>query len=551
MVFHAKVAVSIHRGSDAPAAAGVAPDADRSAIPYASAELAWTAAAVVLVALAIYLRTLLPSTAFWDTAEAQTVPYTLSIFHPTGFPTYTLVGWLWSHLVPLGDVAWRMNLLSAVCVALSAGLVVLIVGQLAPERHRWVVAASAGIGGLALAFASESWRNALRADVHSLHLLLLTILVWLLVSWRTARQAGARRPDGWLAAAALVFGIGMGNHPLIGLTAFGIAAWVPMVDRHIWRRWRLVLGCAALVALGIGVYAYIPIRALTPPEPPLFYAHPDTWERFRYLVFAEQFHNLFYPLGNPFANFAGKWADAESILERQFIGPGWLIAAVGASILAARDLRAFLFLALLVATNVVYSMNFSDGDIARYYMLTVLVAAVLIGVATSALAAAAGRAIADATRSSFRFTGRRRAATAAGALVLALAALLPLGSLISVYPERAEQAANRDADRWVASVHNALPQDAVLISWWSYSTPLWYHRWVLGERPDVLIIDERNILDDGWGTIGHAIERFLPFRPVYVVPPYWELDRIDAIWETETIPTYPGYTDLLRIVEHR
>ena len=546
MVFHAKMAVSIHRGSDAPAAGGVARPTARALIPHTSSELVWTAAAVSLVAFAIYLRTLLPSTAFWDTAEAQTVPYTLSIFHPTGFPTYTLVGWLWSQL-PLGEVAWRMNLLSAVCVALSAGLVALIVGQLAPERHRWTVAASAAVAGLAFAFASEPWRNALRADVHALHLLLVTLLVWLLVSWRSARQVGARRADGWLAAAALVFGLGMGNHPLIGLTAFAVAAWVPLVDRHIWRRWRLVLGCAGLLALGLSVYAYIPIRALIPPEPPLFYAHPDTWERFRYLVFAEQFHNLFIPLSDPFANFGGKWTDAEAILERQFIGPGWLIAAIGASLLAARDLRAFVFVSLLVATNVLYSMNFSDGDIARYYLLTTLIGAVMIGLAASALAAAAGRALADASRHSFRFAGRRRAATSAGALVLALAALLPLGGLVSLYPERAEQGSNRDAELWVASVHRALPPDAVVISWWSYSTPLWYHRWVLGERPDVKIIDERNILDDGYGTIDAAIIAFLGRRPVYVVPPYWQLDHLVLTWETETIPTYAGYTDLLRI----
>jgi hypothetical protein len=38
---------------------------------------------------------------------------------------------------------------------------------------------------------------------------------------------------------------------------------------------------------------------------------------------------------------------------------------------------------------------------------------------------------------------------------------------------------------------------------------------------------------------------------VYVVPPYWELDRLVATWETETIATYSGYTDLLRIEAHR
>jgi hypothetical protein len=505
---------------------------------------------VSLVALAMYLRTMLPSTAFWDTGEAQTVPYTLSIFHPTGFPFYTLVGWAWSH-IPIGQVAWRMNLLSGVCVALAAGMVVLVVGQLTAERHRWTVTAGAAIGGLCFAFASEPWRNAIRADVHALHILLAALLVWQLVSWRSAVHAGAARSGNWLAGAALTFGLGMATHPLIGLTAFGIAAWVVLVDRHIWRRWRLVLACAALIALGISAYAYIYLRAIIPPEPPLFYAHPNTLDRLRYLVFAEQFHDLFDPLANPLYNLGLKWTDARVVLEQQFIGPGWLMAAAGASILAARDLRAFAFLGLLALANVLYSMNYIDGDIARYYMLTALVAAVCIGIGFSAITAAASRAVAEASRRAVGLVGRRRAAVAAGVLVVAAGALLPLGGLLSLYPQRAEQGANRDADLWDASVYSALPPDAVIVSWWSYSTPLWYHRWVLGERPDVKIIDERNILDDGYSTIDGAIERFIDTRPVYVVPPFWELDSIIATWQTETISTYPGYTDLLRIEGHR
>jgi hypothetical protein len=523
--------------------------AARSPIPYATPEVAWTAGAVFLVGLAIYLRTMLPGTSFWDTGEAQTVPPTLSIFHPTGFPTYTLVGWLWSRL-PIGEVAWRMNLLSGVSVAGAAALAVLVVGQLAEARHRVTVAAAAGIGGLAFAFASEPWRNAVRADVHALHILLAACVVWLLVSWASARAAGARRADGWLLGAAFTFGVSMSNHPLTGLMAFGIAAWLLIVDRRIWRRWKLILACALLLALGLALYSYILIRAWIPPEPPLFYARPTTLERFRYLVFAEQFRDLFRPFDAPLADFGFKWADAERVLERQFIGPGWLIAGVGAAVLAARRLGAFVFLGLLVAGNLVYAMNFRDGDIDRYYMLTAWIGAVGIGVAVSGIGAAAGRALADATRRSLGIVGRRRAAVLGVALVVLLAAGLPLGGLVTLYRER-DRHADHDAERWVAAVHQILPADAVIISWWSYSTPLWYHRWIEGERPDVKIIDERNVLDDGYGTIGNAVETFLGRRPVYIVPPSWEMDAILASWEIETIQTYPGYTELWRVVGRR
>jgi hypothetical protein len=517
--------------------------------PYATPELTWTAAAVALVALAIYLRTMLPATGFWDTAEAQTVPHTLSIFHPTGFPTYTLVGWAWSQ-IPFGDVAWRMNLLSAVCVAVSAGLAVLIIGQLAEERHRWTVAAAAAVGGLAFAFASEPWRNALRADVHALHILIATLIVWMLVCWRSAERLGSPDAGRWLMAAALAFGLGLGNHPLTGLLAPGIALWLFVVDREIWRRWRLLLPSAGLLLAGLLVYAYIPIRALTPPEPPLFYARPNTLDRMQYLIFAEQFHNLFDPFGSFLTELGSRWADAERVLTRQFVGPGWVVAALGASLISARQFGTFGFLSLLLVANVGYAMNFNDGDIDRYYMLSALLGAVAIGVAVSAFATASARAFAEASRRMCGVLGRRRLAVAAGAVVLASAALLPAGSLATLYTER-DQSANHDADRWVASVFQALPSDAVIISWWSYSTPLWYHRWVLGERPDIKIIDERNILDDGYGTIDNAIETFLGRRPVFVVPPFWEVEHITERWETTSVSTFSGYTDLLRIVARK
>jgi hypothetical protein len=145
---------------------------------------------------------------------------------------------------------------------------------------------------------------------------------------------------------------------------------------------------------------------------------------------------------------------------------------------------------------------------------------------------------------------RRRLTAAVGGTVLAASLLLPVTGLVTGYAAH-DQSGNREADRWVESVYGQLPPNAVIISWWSYSTPLWYHRWVDGTRPDVTIIDERNILDDGYRTMRNAIASFFGERPVYVVPPDWEWRRLDRDWEYRNVSTYRGYTDLLLIEGRR
>ena len=137
-------------------------------------------------------------------------------------------------------------------------------------------------------------------------------------------------------------------------------------------------------------------------------------------------------------------------------------------------------------------------------------------------------------------------ATAAAATIVAVGAALPATALVSGYRSH-DQSENRAADAWVASVYEQLPPNAVLISWWSYSTPLWYHRWILGERPDVTIIDERNILDDGYRTMHDAILAHIGRRPVFVVPPPLEYARLVRDWMTTSIATYPGYSEILQI----
>src|SRR5437868_5166388 len=77
-----------------------------------------TAAAVLL----LYIVTLSPSTAMWDTSEYMAAAYTLGLPHPPGNPFFVLLGRVFAILPIAPNVAMRINLLAAICSAGSAGM---------------------------------------------------------------------------------------------------------------------------------------------------------------------------------------------------------------------------------------------------------------------------------------------------------------------------------------------------------------------------------------------------------------------------------------------
>ncbi len=59
--------------------------------------------------------------------------------------------------------------------------------------------------------------------------------------------------------------------------------------------------------------------------------------------------------------------------------------------------------------------------------------------------------------------------------------------------------------------------DATILSQWDASTPLWHARFVLGRRPDILIVDDTNIRYEGWGTRERRIASLICERPVFIL----------------------------------
>ena len=149
---------------------------------------------VGLIALIAGSLTLQPGVAFWDTAELRQSPL-MGTAHPTGFPTYVLIGWLASVLLkPFGEPAFLMNLLSTICVAVAAAVTVDLVRRLTGYLALGVAA------GIGLALTPTAWAMATHAETHTLHLAFVAILLWLLVAWDDRVRAG---PHGTREAALI------------------------------------------------------------------------------------------------------------------------------------------------------------------------------------------------------------------------------------------------------------------------------------------------------------------------------------------------------------
>jgi hypothetical protein len=462
------------------------------------------AAPLVVAAIAVVLtrRTMLPGLGYWDTAEFQTVGPLLGTAHPTGFPAYVVLGWLSSILLlPFGDPALRMNLLSVLLVAAAAGLTVVLVRLLTG----WTaIGVAAGVG---LVSAPIAWKIATRADPHALHLALLALLLVFLVAWaREHRENGRER---WLLAASVVYGVSLANHSLTLLLAPAVGLYVLAVYPRIVLRGRLIAACALLVAGSAALlYLELPLRAGL-FRAPLVYGTPNTFDGFRYIVLAEQFQGS---LSDPFDDLPKKFATLVELTDQQF---GFLTPFIPAALLATvvSAPRYALLSGLATLITCFFNASYANADISRYYLGPLLFAwtwlAILAGVALNWI------------------TKGEPASESSGASRLALPAVLGLvvgavllAPTLAALPDReklVDVSKDSGARQWVEGVVTALQPNAVVVSWWSYSTPLWYVQRVEQRRPDITIDDDRTRLDEHLGEVRDVIDAHLGREPVYVV----------------------------------
>jgi hypothetical protein len=505
----------------------------------------WRAAARVgapvlvgVVAFALARSTLLPGLALWDTGEFQAVAPVLGTAHPTGYPSYILLGWVASLLLaPFGEPALRMNLLSAIMLGAAAGLTVVLVRGL---TGRTLVA---GAAGLLLALTPIPWRVGSFADPHMFHLALVAALLVLLAGWESRTRGGRPNADRWLVAAAAMYGVALGNQALTVLLAPGIGLFVLAVEPRVWRRSAQLGRCvAALLGVAVVLYLELPIRAAM--GAPLVYGHPDTWGGFWYVVLGQQFGGA---VGGPFSDLAGKAGALVGLATAQF-GP--LAALIPASFLVVAIRRPRY--ALLTGTSLVvtcwFAASYTNADIERYYLGPILITISWLAIAAAALV--------DGVEAQLLVIEddpgpRPPLVRILASLIVAVVLVAP--AIIAAPTTRmiVDQSTDTRAADWSRWAFRAAEPDAVLVTWWGYSTPLWYRQVILGERADVRVVDDRTRLDENLGSVDDVIRANVGSRPVYLVRRDEDLAALEGGWLLDVVPDPGGLQPLLRVVGPR
>ncbi|MEP6494649.1 MAG: DUF2723 domain-containing protein [bacterium] len=220
------------------------------------------AAVVSLAVLGVYLITMAPSTAMWDTSEYIAAAYSFGLPHPPGNPFFVIIGHVFSLLPIAPNVAARVNVLAAVCSAVAAGMWFLVTEHVLRDwlTERWQRIVGGVVAALIGATAFTVWnQSVVNEKVYTVSLAGIAIVSWLAVRW-------SDRPDSPTAGRTLVLiaylcGLGYANHMAGMLAAPAVAFVVVMRRPATLLRGRLLFACLVALFVGITPFATQPIRA--------------------------------------------------------------------------------------------------------------------------------------------------------------------------------------------------------------------------------------------------------------------------------------------------
>jgi 4-amino-4-deoxy-L-arabinose transferase-like glycosyltransferase len=490
-------------------------------------------------AFVLYLRTLAPGLLSGDSGEFQVLARLLGTTHNTGYPVYLLLAHPFTWL-PVENVAYRVNLFSAVMAALAV-VAVFIAARLLTHRR-----GAALLGAAALAVSSTLWSQALIAEVYTAAAFFLAAILALLMAWRAT--------DKWiyLFAAGLMGGLSLGVHMTVALAAPAILVYLLLTARDR-RSWVAAIG-GALIGLILYLAAFFILdwraptanfidAAIGPSRSIWGLSEDDLGDpltRYWFTVSGRQFQDRMLQIEtlpkNIFRYISG--------LGREFHGIALLLTAIGIVWLASRAGKEAALLALALLGQWIYTFTYDIWDLHVFFIPGYVILALLAASGAAAVEEAIARPL-------VRWPNLRPAMSALLTVIVLAVTVWPI-----LAPRWEDVARGRvpqfefdgyPVDHFnltgltnsvTATVRN-LPEDAILFARWPELYPLYYAAHVEQNRQDLTFHEEKpygGSAADENSTIQY-IEARIDAHPIYFTECLPELRAAGYRCEPERLGT--------------
>ncbi len=498
-------------------------------------------AALFAASLALYLSAMAPGITSrnegGDAGDLLVAAFKWGVPHPTGYPTYVLGLRLFAWAVPIGDEAHRGNLFSAVTAALAVPFVFLAVRAVIermPETSgdRRAPYLFALVAAAAFSVSSVFWSQATITEVYALNALFAAALLWLATEIRARLDRGESAAVR-MTVAALLLGLGLGNHFTLALAGLPLIVWVywPALQARDWRAAPVFRPAAAFVA-GLCVYAYPPIASAQGPV--IAWGHPHTWEGFRWMITGSIYRN--YAFGVEGGRVIQRIVKVFDFLTGQYGYAGLVLGSAGLSVMWSRARGLAIATAASAIAVTVYSVGYSPGDSYIYLISAFMMFAVWMGAGAASLAASLAQI---ATGGRKKWPQVRKSLIVPGVALLAFAAG-PAWILPAHFHDQ-DLSRDREAADYAEGAVQTAGQGGVILADGTQLFSLWYQSHVARPEKDVLVVST-SLLRYDW--YWEDIRRQAPDR-VPETPPGSYTDRILIIasFNEGAVPVFLTHDD--------
>lgn len=335
----------------------------------------------------IYFTTLAPSVIQIDSGELATVQIKLGIAHPTGYPLFSILGYLFS-LIPISSSKiYQMNILALIYVSFGVGLFTYSVKYLLDNTHLFVKenvnskkkkgslkqnvifelkdnekVIVAFISGLILAFSKTVWFQSTSVEVYSLQILLFSLIIFSLL--KSFVLASTNNHYYWFVfAIGLAFGFSNHMTTLLILPATAYIFFL-RYGFNLSSFKRVSLMILLFIMVLILTYLYLPLRSIQ--NPILNWGNPTDFERIIRHVSGFQYQVWLF---SSTESAKKQFLYYLSNLPKEFYLT-LLLSIIGMIYTFKNYIRFFIFNFIVFAFTIIYSINYDINDIDSYFLLS-------------------------------------------------------------------------------------------------------------------------------------------------------------------------------------